>query len=41
MTANEIIIPLMALAMAGAGILCVRWLNYRLDRDEPKTPPAE
>ena len=41
MTANEIIIPLMALAMAGAGILCVCWLNYRLHRDEPKTLPAE
>ena len=41
MTVNEIVIPLIALAMAGAGILYVRWLSHRLHRDDPKTPPAE
>ena len=41
MTVNEIVIPLIAFAMAGGGILYVRWLSSRLHRDVLKTPPAE
>ena len=41
MTTVEIVIPLIALALGGCGILAARFSAYRLHRDDPKRPPAE